>query len=240
MRLYFVITFAIGIIVGILPSHVSAQNQWVLGQIVGLKKGTCIRQGDGFSWQAHTIVPEDNWLVRIKGGPRTTDGRIWWDIDRKAAGDNYGGTGWVTQDQSDTNCNNSSPSQNNPSPPQSNPSAPQIPQSFFAGVSFQTIQSMWFSQPAWVKVGVALLALLSIRLFWRLLGGVVWQIVRAGIAAFVLFVVFDLTRDFWSSTWYNVARPIFRSDIPDLEVLIGLLPFASLVLTWFGRILRRS
>ncbi len=75
---------------------VSAQGDchtWQVGQRVGLKSGAEIRDGSGFGYVVHTIVPEDDWLVDIIDGPRYIDGEEWWDISRENL--DGGGTGWV-------------------------------------------------------------------------------------------------------------------------------------------------
>lgn len=76
-------------------------NIWQVGNDAYLCQGTQIRQGAGLSFSVHTVVPENDWHVKIKGGPTSADGYTWWDIDRAAAGDPSGGTGWVRQDQAD-------------------------------------------------------------------------------------------------------------------------------------------
>jgi hypothetical protein len=74
---------------------------WIIGQIVRLPKHKLIRVGPGFSFKAHTCVPEDNWLVKVKGGPRFEDNETWYDIDRKALDLlDPSGTGWVVFDPS--------------------------------------------------------------------------------------------------------------------------------------------
>ena len=84
-----------------LPGQVAAANNWAVGNTVGLCAGTDIRTGSGFGFPVHTVVPEDNWVVVVIDGPRFIDG-AWWDIDRAAAGDPSGGTGWVYQSQADS------------------------------------------------------------------------------------------------------------------------------------------
>jgi len=85
------------------PQHAAslAAADWAVGNIIGLNCGTKIREGPGDAYPDHTTVPEDHWAVKIKGGPRYADGQTWWDVDRAAAGDPSGGTGWVSQQQSE-------------------------------------------------------------------------------------------------------------------------------------------
>ena len=56
-----------------------AENNWVVGNLVGLCAGTEIRVGSGDQYPVHTIVPEDNWTVKVIGGPRIVNGETWWD-----------------------------------------------------------------------------------------------------------------------------------------------------------------
>src|SRR5207247_2360173 len=72
-----------------------------VGNLVGLCNGTQIRVGSGFSYAVTTVVPQDNWTVKIIGGPRVVSGQTWWNTSRAAAGDPSGGTGWVYQSQAD-------------------------------------------------------------------------------------------------------------------------------------------
>lgn len=69
-------------------------GSWSVGKVVGLAAGTKIYEGSGFGFRAHTLVPHDNWAVKIIGGPREANGWEWWDTSRKAC-DPSGGTGWV-------------------------------------------------------------------------------------------------------------------------------------------------
>lgn len=77
------------------PSGCVAEGgAWSVGKVVGLKAETKIYEGSGFGYRVHTKVPQDNWLVKIIGGPRYVDGWEWWDTSRQAC-DPAGGTGWV-------------------------------------------------------------------------------------------------------------------------------------------------
>ena len=84
-------------------TSVFAANSWAVGNLVGLCAGTQIHTGSGDNYPTHTVVPENNWTVKVIGGPRTVNGETWWDTSRAAAGDPSGGTGWVKQSQAD-NC----------------------------------------------------------------------------------------------------------------------------------------
>ena len=79
-------------------------SDWNVGMTIGLRAGTCIREGPGLNYRAHTRVPEDNWTVMVIDGPRQATGKTWYDTSRKAAGDPSGGTGWVMADWSDRDC----------------------------------------------------------------------------------------------------------------------------------------
>ncbi len=88
---------------------VSAGNDWIVGNLVGLCAGTPIHSGSGDSYPTHTIVPENDWTVKVIGGPRSVDSQTWWDTSRFAAGDPSGGTGWVKQSEADSCLNGGGP-----------------------------------------------------------------------------------------------------------------------------------
>ncbi|MBX2999640.1 MAG: RHS repeat protein [Caldilineaceae bacterium] len=75
---------------------------WGVGELIGLCKGTEIRHGPNLV--IHTIVPEDEWLVKITEAPRYQFGQTWWNTSRREAGDPSGGTGWVSQEQTEAAC----------------------------------------------------------------------------------------------------------------------------------------
>ncbi len=103
------------IILLLILSDTASADDWARGNIVGLCKGTEIRTGPGKRYRVHTIVPENDWAVKIIDGPRIADGEEWWDTSRKAAGDPSGGTGWVYRRQA-TSCKSSPPPQPQPTP----------------------------------------------------------------------------------------------------------------------------
>ena len=225
-----------------------AQGEWERGKIVGLRAGTCIREGPGLSYRAHTRVPENDWAVKVTDGPRVADGHTWWDTSRNAAGDPSGGTGWVTQDQTDTACDtggvppptaNSAPTANpiptaNPNPTPSNPiPTPKLD-------SFYSLRSWWYQQSALFKWSVAVVAILLIPTLWRLIGGVVIQFIGAVLLAIVIWIVLDLTRSGWEATWLKVAGPIFGRDIPDLALLLSVVPLVSQGISVIKRWIRRG
>ena len=82
------------------PSAIN--NSWQINSIVYLCQGTEIRQGSGLTYAVHTVVPVNQWPVRVIGGPRNADGYTWFDVKR-----DDGGSGWVRQDQA--NCTPTQP-----------------------------------------------------------------------------------------------------------------------------------
>ena len=106
------VSFTLSMLLASLVLPVQADDWWV-GKIVGLCKGTHIYYGPDESYGYHTIVPEDDWAVKIIGGPRGD----WWDTSRREAGDPSGGTGWVKKSEAES-CKQPSPPQPPPSPAQ--------------------------------------------------------------------------------------------------------------------------
>lgn len=108
------------------PSTAYACYTWTVGSRVGLRAGAEIREGSGFGYRVHTIVPEDNWQVDLVGGPRSVDGEEWWDISRRNV--DGGGTGWVYIRQAGYDVCSGSPQppqpQPQPQPPSPAPPAP--------------------------------------------------------------------------------------------------------------------
>lgn len=216
-------------------------SDWQVGNTIGLSAGTCIREGPGFSYRAHTRVPENNWTVKVIDGPRTADGRTWWDTSRNAAGDPSGGTGWVTQDQTDTNCDRVvRPGQ--PSAPTvvdpgngavTPPSAPRIDQDLI-----RRAEAWWYQQQALVKWSVAILALLVVFSVWRRVGSIVIEFISAAFLALVIWVVLNVTRLFWQEVWLSLARSVFAGDVPDLALLLGVLPLVGWGLSLLSRLIR--
>lgn len=70
---------------------------WGVGWSVGLRAGAEIRTGSGLAYPVIGLVPVDDWPVEIIAGPRSRDGRQWWDI-RWGAG-SRSGSGWVMKEQ---------------------------------------------------------------------------------------------------------------------------------------------
>ncbi|MCS7222871.1 MAG: hypothetical protein RML36_12865 [Anaerolineae bacterium] len=211
---------------------VQAQEGWQIGNIVGLRAGTCIREGPGFSYRAHTRVPEDGWAVRVIDGPRIADGKVWWDTSRRAAGDPSGGTGWVTEDQTDTDCS---------SPIISTPSPPDILYIIIKIVSswMESLTKLWRNLPVWAQWGIAVVVLLM----WARLIGRTLEYLLALLGALLgsafLWIVMDLTREFWEPLWKPLSHAIFGANELDLALLLALLPLASWLLSTAKRLIRK-
>jgi len=207
---------------------IQAQAGWQVGAIVGLRAGTCIREGPGLSYRAHTRVPEDNWAVRVIDGPRIGDGKTWWDTSRRAAGDPSGGTGWVMEDQTDTDC---------PLPAAPSPSTPVPPSTGSSWIA--QLMALWRGLPDWARWGVAVvLLLLGLRIVGR---AVSWLLGLLGalLSSALIWIVLDLTRSFWQPLWLPLGRSVLGDNAPDLAFLLALLPLASWVLSTIGGLLRR-
>jgi len=190
-----------------------AQADWSAGDIVGLSAGTCIREGPGFSYRAHTRVPEDDWLVMVIDGPRTADGRTWYDTSRAAAGDPSGGTGWVDRSQRDM-C----PLEGPPRQPERPVPRPDD--------WLKRIGDWWRDQGSTGKWLAALVGLAVIVWLWSRLALSVWGLVRVLVLGVIIWWLLDATRDVWSELWRSVAG----SDAPDLALLLAFLPAISYLL----------
>lgn len=212
---------------------------WNVGKTIGLRAGTCIREGPGFTYRAHTRVPEDNWTVKIIDGPRTADGLIWWDTSRNAAGDPSGGTGWVTQAQTDTNCDYTAPPVQPSTPPAISPTATSFVPPAFPTINqdlFEQVKRWWYQQAAMTKWVVAVVALLAFSTLWRFAGSVIIEFIGAIFLALVIWVLLNLTRAVWQDGWNSLAAPLFGGDVPDLALLVSALPLAS----WLFSVILRS
>lgn len=222
------------VLVQCLNSLASAQDTgWARGNIVGLRAGTCIREGPGFGYRAHTRVPEDNWAVMVIDGPRQADGRIWWDTSRRAAGDPSGGTGWVTQDQTDTDC--ALPEQGSSQlGPFSSPSVP-----ISTAGSVQQFLEWLQRQSPFVKLAIAVAALLLLRTIWGSLANLLIGLIGAVISAILIYLVMDLTRFIWQGPWTQLATAVFGAGAPDLALVLALLPLASWLLWVLRTLLKR-
>lgn len=215
----------------LLPGATSGQsNDWRVGSLVGLCQGTEIRQGPGVGFCYHTIVPENNWTVKVISGPVTTsDGRTWYDTSRREAGDPSGGTGWVNIQQADR-C---------PAPSDGGarcvgsivqpPNITIVPPVVDANPIIKLLNDIlrwWSSQPLPVKIGVVVIAAIllpaSMRLSSfgsrRLVGlarAILWGIILGGVA--------DLTRPTWEGTWHSIVGGASGIDLAMVLLLLPLL-----------------
>jgi hypothetical protein len=212
-------------------------NDWRVDNLVGLCQGTEIREGPGVNYCYHTVVPENNWTVKVIGGPITTgDGRIWYDTSRREAGDPSGGTGWVNIQQADS-C--PAPSDggvkcvvapgDTTAQPTSTPGGGGKGDANVIIKLFNDILRWWSSQPLPVKIGVVVIAAIllptSMRLSSfgskRLVGlarAILWGIILGGIA--------DLTRPTWEATWHSIAGGASGIDLAMVLLLLPLLFWA--------------
>jgi hypothetical protein len=199
-------------------------SDWSVGKTIGLRAGTCIREGPGLNYRAHTRVPEDNWTVMVIDGPRQANGRTWYDTSRKAAGDPSGGTGWVMADWSDRDC--SSPV--TAPQPQPAPSVPALPR---PDNPLQQLRWWWSVQSPLTKWVVALIAVALLILIWRRVGSHLVSLVFAIISALLLIWLMDGVREVWQGPWQNLVG----ADGPDLALLVGAIPLVSWLLGLFRR-----
>jgi hypothetical protein len=206
---------------------------WERGKVVGLRQGTCIREGPGFQYRAHTRVPENEWAVQVIDGPRVADGRKWWDTSRRAAGDPSGGTGWVTEDQSDTNCafQSLSPA----AAPISEPASSPPPSVSLPLDALGQIQHWFTAQPLAVQVGAIVLALVIAGALWRLIGGIVMELISALVLSLVIYLVMSLTRGFWQDIWYGLTNPILGQHQVNLAIVLAALPIVSFLISLIHR-----
>ncbi len=191
----------------------SAQGGWRVGDIVGLRAGTCIRVGPGFGYRAHTRVPEDDWAVKVIDGPRGADGLTWFDTSRREAGDPSGGTGWVAESQTDRAC-------------ALDGSGPTIPGRNF----LQRLLDWWRAQDQTGKWVAAIVALAVAVWAWQRLAMTVFAIARMVILGLILWWLADQTRSSWQPTWSSMAG----ADAPDPAVLVAFLPALSWVVARLG------
>lgn len=202
-------------------------NQWVVGQNVGLHKGTAIRQGPGLSYPAHTCVPNDDWTVQVIGGPQPGDGKTWYNTSRKAAGDVSGGTGWVDGSQTDLYdpATGLCPSVGVPNPTPT-------PTIVIDTTLLKQLETWWNNQSAIIKIAVALLALIVLVWIWRRVAGTVLSLVRAVLLAVILWLVADATRQYWQSTWLQLGGAKLPVDLP---LLLAAIPILAWILGLFRR-----
>ena len=185
------------------PLH--AQGEWRVGDLVGLREGVCIREGPGLGYRAHTRVPEDDWTVRIIDGPRSADGKMWYDTSRRDAGDPSGGTGWVDHAQGDL-C------------PKEGDSDRVVPDDWLA-----QLRRWWSAQGTISKWALSILVLALLVATWQGLSLNVWSLLRAAILGLIIWWVIDRTREVWEPTWSEIVG----QGGPDLAVLLALIPLVA-------------
>lgn len=222
-----------------------AKNDWKIGNIVVLCQGTQIRQGPGLGYCYHTIVPENDWAVKVINGPKLRDGRTWYDTSRKEAGDPSGGTGWVNIEQADTcpaaneggiKCEDVPGTQATPTP---SPTPPgklkiEIPK------ALNDLLRWWLGEPIPVKIGVVVVAFILLPATRRLgaLGSwIMVNLVRAILWGIILGGLADLTRTYWQSAWVGFAG---GSSGFDLAVLLLIAPLLWWALGFVSRIATRA
>lgn len=147
---------------------------WERGKIVGLRAGTCIREGPGLRYRAHTRVPENDWAVMVIDG-RVANGHTWWIQADEQQEIRAGGTGWVTEDQTDTDCNNVVAPGGTTNPGTGSGNSTSWPKS----EHFYFTKVWWYQQSALVKWVVAVLALLLAPTLWRVIGGMIIEFIGA-------------------------------------------------------------
>lgn len=192
----------------------TAADDWRVGGLVGLHAGTCIREGPGLSFRAHTTVPEDNWTVQVINGPRSgNEGKTWYDTSRKAAGDPSGGTGWVDASQTDRDC------------PQ-----PEIGTGLTTTSNsvLDRVRIWWTDQVPPVRWAVALLVLLLLVGMGRRGSSPLLALLRALLVGLLLWWLFDQTRTIWQPTWTRLVG----LQVPDLALLVGVLPLLGWALAF--------
>jgi hypothetical protein len=225
------------------PEHVpTAANDWRVGNIVYLVKGTQIRVAQGFSVCYHTVVPEDNWPTMVINGPRYADGREWWDTSRQAAGAPTEGTGWVNRQQADS----PSPAALEPGeycpPGQPTPTPTQVRKDVCDALSIHlpgfiySAQDWWAAQLLPIKIGVVVVSfilLFSISRWISRAGPILTTLVRAILWGVFLAGLADLTRSYWLNYWMQFMsdRKDFYCGLdPPLLLLISPLVIWGLIL----------
>lgn len=228
------------------PSTPSPPNDWRIGSDVRLCQGTQIREGPGLGFCYHTIVPENNWVVRVTGGPQTSDdGKIWYDTSRRAAGDPSGGTGWVNiqqtaacpaPDEGGTRCPYSV--QPTPTPTTIIDIDDNIVERILK--TLDPLLSWWLGQPLPVKIGVVIVAILLIPTTRRLnvVGGTaLGDIARAILLGIALGGIADLTRPYWQDAWIALVGGTTGFD---LAILLLIAPLLWWALGFVSRIASRA
>lgn len=214
---------------GVLPFLLSASAvlgqapEWEVGRLIGLRAGTCIREGPGLNYRAHTRVPENDWTAMVIDGPRQANGKTWYDTSRSAAGDPSGGTGWVMADWTDTDCANLPPVTVAPvNPPPSTPTPSPASTGNF-GEMLQEVRVWWNEQSEVIKWLVAILLLVATVVIWRRISSSLIGLIFAVIEALIIWWILDQTRSIWQDVWESLVG----QSAPDLAILLALIPLIA-------------
>lgn len=213
-------------------SMTQAQSDgWERGKLIGLRAGTCIREGPGLNYRAHTRVPENDWTVMVIDGPRQANGKTWYDTSRKAAGDPSGGTGWVMADWSDTDCPSLPPVTVVPiNPPPPSPTASPTPTGNLGEILWAA-RIWWDRQAEVVKWLVAILLLIVIVVIWRRVASALIGLILAVIEGLIIWWLLDQSRAIWQEVW----RSLVGANSPDLAIILALIPLVA----WMLSLLRK-
>ncbi|MEO5953762.1 MAG: hypothetical protein ABIQ44_14965 [Chloroflexia bacterium] len=226
----------------------ASSNDWQVGNTVYLSRGTQIRQGPGVDFCYHTIVPQNDWAVKVTGGPTFADGRTWYDTSRAAAGDTSGGTGWVNVEQVDispvpddggTLCAGAgTQAVTTPTPTAGEKAGIQIETPGF----LLDLKSWWVSQSMVLKIVIVGVAVVLIVGLGRVANkdaanATVFGVIRAALAGVILGGVADLTRTYWQEQWLKFAGSAGGLD-PALILLVAPVAWVvvSFVLNTVGRV----
>lgn len=204
---------------------VRAQDVWQIGETVGLREGTCIREGPGFDYRAHTRVPEDEWMVMVIDGPRFADGLTWYDTSRRAASDPSGGTGWVAISLTDIcpeGTTETRPSTQNPDTQESLiPSIDLLFRRLFDVPTWMAEFRLWWQQQSSsIKWVIAVVVLIILVWLWFRFGRYLFLFVEFYLAGALFWWLANKSRATWEPTWWDIAG----ADAPDLAILVALLP----------------
>lgn len=228
----FFAVLAISLVVWFLAvSMTQAQfDGWERGQLVGLHAGTCIREGPGLNYRAHTRVPENDWTVMVIDGPRQANGKTWYDTSRNAAGDPSGGTGWVMADWTDTDCA-SPPSATvvpvTPSPPVLPTPTPSSTLTGKVEEILHVVRTWWDEQSEVIKWLVAILLLVATVAIWRRVASLLVGLILAVLEGMIIWWILDQTRSTWQDLWHG----LIGTNTPDLAFLLALIPLVAWILS---------
>ena len=213
-----------------------AANDWRVGNTVSLSRGTQIWVAPDLVGSCyHTIVPVDDWAVKVTDGPRQSlDKRTWYDTSRRAAGDPSGGTGWVNIEQVDQHpgvqdtgryCPPGGTSSGGVTPAPTPTTGDHIWPPPFVIV----IIHIWLDASLPLKIGILAVALLLLAQTPRLRvfgSPILIGFVRAILWGLLLGGATDLLRPLWQAPWL-VLPAGYRAFDPALVLL--LVP-----LVWWG------